>query len=377
MTTKMYQLSLDDLKLNHALPWDVYDAAGKLLLCRGYVVTKDSQLDSIIERGMFVEEAVFAAATQPQAANNEPSPQKFNPFWLWDDIHSKLSCCLKNVKEETEFQDQIENYATLVQFLSDKDADVGISVMMLNDPKKSPISHMMHVAIVVELVSKRLEWPINKRKAAICAALTMNISMLELQTRLLIQRTPLSEEQLHDIKSHPKRSHDVLKAIGVNNEEWLAAVRDHHENKSGTGYPREIKDAGEMAELLHIADVFCAKITPRAHRPAMAPNQAARELFMESGESNKNPLPLMLIKEIGIFPPGAFVTLANKEMAIVVRRGTSANTPIVFSLIDPTGAPYGGPVKRDTGKKEFAITGVVPKEKITVRINHSKIWGYE
>lgn len=372
MTMKMHQLALDDLKLNQALPWDVYDALGQLLLCKGFMVTKDSQLDSIILRGMFVEEGAF------KTHSTSAQPQKFNPFWLWDDIQSKLTRCLRNIENEKDFPDQIENFASLVQFLSDKDADVGISVIMLQqDPIKTPVSHAMHVAIVVELVAKRLAWPTTTRLNAISAAMTMNISMLESQTRLLHQRTPLTEEQLLEIKAHPHKSYAMLKTAGVNTEEWLHAVRDHHETRTGKGYPREITDSSDMAELIHIADVFCAKVTPRAHRKAIAPNQAARELFLECGDPNKNPIPLLLIKEIGIYPPGSFVILANKETAIVVRRGTSANTPVVFSLIDPKGAPYGGPVKRDTSKKEFSITSVVPKEKITVRVNHSKIWGYE
>lgn len=374
MTMKMHQLVLDDLKLNHALPWDVYDAMGQLLLCKGYLVTRDSQLDSLIERGMFVEETAFA---KTHGTTEAPPPQKFNPFWLWDDIQSKLGRCLKNITQESDFADQIEGFAILVQFLSDKDADVGISVMMLQDPVKSPVSHAMHVAIVVELVAKRLGWPVSDRLHAICAAMTMNVSMLESQTRLLHQRTPLSEEQLKEIRAHPHQSFEMLKTAKVAQEDWLNAVRDHHENRNGTGYPREIKDSSDMAELIHISDVFCAKVTPRAHRKAFAPNQAARELFLESGDQTKNPIPMLLIKEIGIYPPGSFVILANKETAIVVRRGTSANTPLVFSLVAPNGEPYAGAVKRDTSKKEFAISSVVPKEKITVRVNHSKIWGYD
>lgn len=377
MSMKMHQLVIEDLKINQPLQWDVYDSAGQLLLCKGYLVTRDSQLESIISRGMFVEETAFA---KTQAASNDAPaiPQKFNPFWLWDDIQSKVTRLIKNiVNERNEFEDKLEGIATLIQFLSEKDADVGISVMMLQEPSNSPIAHCMHAAIVVELVAKRMEWSTVNRISLICAALTMNIGMLDLQSKLLQQRTPLSEDQLKDIRNHPHRSMEVLKAVGVRNEDWLEAVRDHHESRTGKGYPREITDSSDMAELLHIADVFCAKVTPRAHRKAIAPNQAARELFLETGEQNQNPIPMLLIKELGIYPPGSFVMLANGETAIVLRRGPSANTPVVLSLIDPKGAPYGGPVRRDTGKKEFAVSSIVPKEKITVRINHAKIWGYE
>ncbi len=370
---KMHQLALEDLKLNQPLQWDVYDANGKLLLCKGYLVTRNSQLDSIIARGIFVEATIFTKTS----SNTPNAVEKFNPFWLWDDIQSKLIRCLRHMATEENVPFQIESIATLVQFLSEKDADVGISVMMMQDTIKTPMPHTIHVAIVCELIAKRLGWELNKRISTLCAALTMNVSMLETHVRLLHQHTPLLPHQLEEIRSHPTRSYDMLKTAGVANEDWLNAVRDHHENRNGTGYPREITDSSDIAELIHIADVFCAKVAPRAHRKAIAPNQAARELFLENGDQSTNLIPILLIKEVGIYPPGAFVILVNKEVAIVLRRGESANTPLVYSLTDPTGTPYASGLKRDTSKKEFAIASVIPREKITVRINLPRIWGYE
>jgi len=72
---------------------------GKLLLCKGYVLTKDYQMESLLERGMFVEETIFKNPIPVQGVSSSAQSEKFNPFWLWDDINVKLTRCLRNIKQ--------------------------------------------------------------------------------------------------------------------------------------------------------------------------------------------------------------------------------------------------------------------------------------
>ncbi|MFN7369254.1 MAG: hypothetical protein ACK5SG_03355, partial [Burkholderiales bacterium] len=65
---------------------------------------------------------------------------------------------------------------------------------------------------------------------------------------------------------------------------------------------------------------------------------------MSEGDGGHNPIATILIKEIGIYPPGSFVKLANGETAIVVRRGEAANSPVVAALSSGSGIPYVDPV---------------------------------
>lgn len=298
----------------------------------------------------------------------------FDPFWFWNDTQSKLALLLRSINTEHDFPLHVEALARFIQGLSEKDSDSGIGAMLLLDSVEYPIAHMMHVAIVSELTAKRLGWSVKDRLDTICAAVTMNISMLDLQTQLLTQTTPLTETQHQELRSHPHRSLEMLQAAGVTHINWLSAVRDHHETRAGDGYPRGIKNSSEMTELLRIADIFCAKVTSRSYRQGVPANVAARDLFKANMEQSKNPIPLVLIKEIGIYPPGSFVMLVNGETAIVVRRGQSANTPSVSSLLSPEGIPYPRPIKRDTSQKAFTIKSTIPKENIPLTIDPAKLW---
>lgn len=373
---EMQRLIAEHIKLDQPLPWDVYDASGHLLLRKDYIVDRNDQIDNLLARGMFVSANDFKR-TQDTNGNGTDN-KRFNPFLLWDDIHTKTQRLLRNVKQEEEFADKILGLASLIEQLCEKDADAGISVMIRADASKYVTAHLLSVSIVAELVAKRLEWSVTERQTLLAAALTMNIAMLDLQARLVGQREPLTIQQREEIERHPIDGHQILIEAGVKDSQWLQAVLEHHESPGGKGYPKKLQQVCKMGELLHVADVFCAKVSPRMYRKAIPPNQAARDLFVSEGQATKNPspIPAIIIKEIGIYPPGCFVKLTNGETAIVVRRGESANTPIVFSLSSGKGVPYVDPVRRDTSRKDYGITGLVPREKIMTRIDASKIWGY-
>ena len=77
---------MEQLRVGVPLPWDVHDGAGQLLLRRGYVIERGSQLESLVARGMYVAAEALKAAKPATAA---PAEQRFDPFWLWQDLMNK------------------------------------------------------------------------------------------------------------------------------------------------------------------------------------------------------------------------------------------------------------------------------------------------
>jgi len=92
----------------------------------------------------------------------------------------------------------------------------------------------------------------------------------------------------------------------------------------------------------------------------MVSTEAMRKLMLEQGEKTDNRLISMMIKEIGVFPPGATVRLANGEVAVVKKRTANTACPLVFSFVKPNGMPMLTPLPRDTAQEAFRIEGMVP-----------------
>jgi hypothetical protein len=66
-----------------------------------------------------------------------------------------------------------------------------------------------------------------------------------------------------------------------------------------------------------------------------------------------------LVKEMGIYPPGCVVDLANGEQCLVIRRGASINSPVVAAIPNATKRQFGEAALRDTTLAQHRIVRVV------------------
>lgn len=367
----MRKLTYRDIRVACPLGWDVFDAAGTLLLRRGYVVETEKQMRGLIERGLYVSDDYFDNVVEPAT----PPEICFDPFWLWDDIQSKLVRILRDIDSQEFVEDRIGGLALLVCVLADKDPDAALGAILLKDIERYAYTHVLHVAVMAAILSKKLGWSDDDRRDLVCVALSMNVAMISLQSELTKQNEPLSEVQRWAVQVHPAQGRELLQRAGVGNERWLQAVALHHCRQSLPAESIARPDAAAIAELVRTLDVFCAKISARAYRQALLPPVAARDLFIREREQN-SPFLGPLIKEIGLYMPGTFLKLSNGDLALSIRRGASVDTPRVVALSRGDGAPYLEAVKRDTARPEFSVMSVIPRDKVRHRLNLPRFWGY-
>jgi HD-GYP domain-containing protein (c-di-GMP phosphodiesterase class II) len=213
--------------------------------------------------------------------------------------------------------------------------------------------------------------------STVAAALTMNISILYLQDSLQAQREPLTAEQQAVIQNHPEASAALLRERRVIDDFWLQAVMSHHEAIDGSGYKhgRTGDQIPVPAQLVSLADIYCARISSRSYRPALRPNAALRKLFLDQGKKVRDGLASQFIKAIGVFPPGTPVRLENGEIAVVVQRGETASAPGVCSIIGPRGMPLAAPIQRDTGRPTYGVREVVDWADIGAMPSMRSLWG--
>lgn len=230
------------------------------------------------------------------------------------------------------------------------DVDLGVfEVVRISPDKLSRYGalHSLHTACVVWLVARRKEWVAAKRLTAMKAALTMNIAVTDLQTTLALQMGPMDEAQRQHMRDHPLNGERLLRSLGVTDEDWLTAVAQHHEQPDGRGYPLGLTKVTDLADVLRTCDVFCAKMSPRTGRPAMLSPSAALSIFQQR---SANKFGATVVTTIGVFPPGALVSLATGEQAIVTERTMDPLRPMVALLTDERGTPLSEPVAAATGK---------------------------
>ncbi len=226
-------------------------------------------------------------------------------------------------------------------------------------------THVLLVMALSHLGGAQVEsWDEALRQALRFAALTMNISMMDLQDTLSQQTSALTDEQKSQIASHPVRSEELLRSLGCTEALWLESVRRHHEAEPGALATRQ--PAAQIARMIQRADVFASRISPRKGRAALSASAAAQVAYLDE-KHNPDEAGAALIKAVGIYPPGCWVGLGNGEIAIVLKRGEKAHCPLVAALVGPDGMPLATPRLRDTQNSPYGISVSLAPDKIKFR----------
>lgn len=340
--------------LGAPLPFNVRDADHTLLLARGKVIASAEQMQALFRRGALVDlNELMSATDRVRLAPKEKLPG------LWRQCFDSIGDTLMLAGQDN-FQMALESSVAPVLGLLARDPDLAIFQVLRQDANEFTrygMDHSLHAGIAAQLMARRLGWNEAESERAFKAALTMNISMLELQGQLASQHDPMTPEQGEAVKAHPEFSVRMLELAGITDRDWLEAVACHHESADGSGYPAGARQVSELGAMLHRADLYAAKLSPRVGRPALAADVAVREMFSVDAS---HPMTAALVKEFGIYPPGCFVRLINGEAGVVIQRGPSVTTPRVAVLRDAHGRSLPGPMRRDTAVKAHAVHSVMP-----------------
>ncbi len=376
MSVEMQRLPASHIKVGRPLPGDIYDENGHLLLSAGFVIESDSQLETLLSRGLYVDIASFQAHYGNAAATLSPPPEarKSDPFLLRDSLKKRLNRALRNLSGDPDAILHIKEIAADTHELAGTDPEGAVAAGLLDEDENYSIRHSVLTAILCDLTGSALGWSADKRSSVVCAALSMNAAVLDLQNKLFDQSEALNPQQHDLVRCHPEVTASKLRESGVDYPLWHTAVFEQHELDGGAGYPRGLPQPEETGQLVRLADVFGALVSPRGDRKALTPPQAVRTLLTQEGQGSCAALAGALIKVLGLFPPGTFVKLANGEIAVVHRHGASANTPLVASITNSTGNPYMKPLWRDTQHKEFAIAGLTLRGKLTTGYDLGMLW---
>lgn len=374
---KLLQLPRWKVQIGVPLPWPLRDAQGHLLLTKGHIVASEHQLDLLLQRGAFVDAEEVRSTLlvgHPEPHNVAAAP--LNLFSYWDQTTDELKKLLTHVEKQTDFAGHVDEFARHLVELIDLNPDYGIYRCVRQDHDQHfyfGYLHSVHVATLSVLMARHLEWPRERMMSLVKAALTMNLPILELQGQIAAQDEPINEKQRTVIRRHPAETVELLEKAGVKDADWLAAIAQHHERSDGSGYPLGCTAVCDIAAALRVADVFMSKISPRAIRPALSPQEAVRELYRED---KGGPISTAIIKEFGIYPPGDFVKLASGELGVVVQRTANARAPIVASITDTNARPFTRTLRHDTGQAEFSIVGNASDKSLLKHLAPERLYGF-
>ena len=363
-----------EILIGHPLRADVRDRDRVLLARAGWVVENERERNLLLSReGMWFEPA---PALTPSSAGDRLPLAGASAARTYEFLNLRLDRICREIATLADFESHVLDVVKVIRDALGRQYDALLAQITLGSYPRYSIRHSVDTAILVEAMGMQAGHPAGTRNAAVSAALTMNLSMLDVQDRLRELLVELPESVLQTMREHPQRSVGMLKKAGVQNASWLAAVAQHHERLDGSGYPARLRDSAICleAQMVRVADVLLARMEPSAYRDAETPAKAFWASYEMRGVQLRQDALTFAAKAMGLYPPGTMVRLANHELAVVTSRGSNIAKPLVKSIVGERNLPLSSPVERDTGVEGYAVVAVVDPKRVGVAINPSILW---
>lgn len=352
--------------IGHALPWDVYTESGVLVASAGLLVADDSQFRKLTARPLFREMETGPARPEPTLVNLLERLES-----LAQEAETLLAPPYSSYLDA-----QVKELARELMALQRNDGDACLGYVRLAHLGRPSLRHCLHVLFVGQVLANHLDLDDAQRLSLAAAAITMNLAALDLHDRLHAQPGPMAQDERGTMAGHASRAAELLQQAGVHDDVWLEAVRQHHENMDGSGYPRGLvgSEIGLPARILRVADIYCAKLAARHYRPPKSAHLALQELFGRDKNRLDNQVAVLLLRRLGLFPPGTLVRLANRESACIARQGRNGQALSAVSFLDARGRPLEPPLERNLA--HTAVRGYLEEDPAWPAFDWKRIWGY-
>ena len=395
----LINLDIDTIRLGTPLPYALWAADGALLARKGFVVRSRNELDVLVARGRTLcvdvdesgehhrayvgklydlvrdEKPLGQIATMKIVGGDLDAGRRREdvgpPDWV--ELQTRANTLLRT-SSHPEFLIKLDRLYEELRGHALHHPDAALCAlihMSASEIRSYSATHAMLVCVICSIAARDvLQWPDDTQASLGKAALTMNISMTAMQDLLAVQTSPLTAEQIRTIEQHAERSVTLLQRLGVTDNIWLEGVRRHHDRAPGPLAEKALEV--RVARLIQRADVFSARLSPRASRLPMSPTAAMQASYFDE-EHQVDEAGASLIKAVGVHSPGSFVRLASNEIAIVIRRGPNTTAPRVAVVINKHGLPTGEPIVRDTSQPPYKITGSVAHRDVKVQIQMDRL----
>ncbi len=294
---------------------------------------------------------------------------------LWSDLESGLGIILGSPASIQEFGQRVQQYDRWMQALLLQDADVGLYLLFqlaTNSSVGYSASHALVCAVLCHLIAVELKLEQSERDSLVRAALTMNIAMTALQDQLAGQMEKPSPQQQETIQNHAAGSRQTLAGKGIDDDLWLDIVSLHHDDSSDQDELHTLEPVHRLARILRVVDRYAAMISPRKSRSGRSAIDSVRSIITNSPKRNDE-IGHALVRAVGLCPPGTYVRLDSKEIAVVMRRSEKPNHPHVAIVTSAAGALVPQPRLHRTAQTSPRIQASLPASSVRERLNHHRI----
>lgn len=216
------------------------------------------------------------------------------------------------------------------------DKDVAIHLMNDKVAGEEVYFHSLNVAVLSMILGKELKLATDDIRTLGVGAMFHDIGMVEIPEKITLKTDPLTRAEVDFMRQHVQYGVDIGKRVGLT-PGALAIIAQHHEYIDGTGYPKGVKGEKiypltKIITLVNDYDELCNHINPAE---SMTPHEALSLMFSQH-RNRYDPAALkMLVRCLGVYPPGTIVKLSNEIIGMVVSVNSSKPLKPSVLIYDP------------------------------------------
>ncbi len=193
--------------------------------------------------------------------------------------------------------------------------------LMADAPESENIYyHSLNVAILSMMLAKEAGFSEEEMKQLGFAALMHDIGMLRIPTQILRKNEALTQPEENLLRQHTRYGFELLDLTKDCPPSAKTVVLHHHERLDGSGYPDGLKgdQLDKLTQMVAMVDEYDELCHPQDQSKGKVPHAVLSFLFKhKTKQLNKDYIGL-LVKQLGIYPPGSVVQLSNGQVGLVM-----------------------------------------------------------
>jgi len=277
-----------------------------------------------------------------------------------------------NLKVQNQGTQAIEDAKDTITRITDKLNDSNKTVLHLMKEGQEGDKyhcHVFHVAILSILLGKALGLCKQDLIYLGLGALFHDVGKYKIPNQIINNRPEVTATETNVYKMHVHYSLDTIKHMPNFPEQAKEIIHQHHEYLDGSGYPQKLKnnEISLLTQIVTIANEYANLCSPTDKHPTRTPYHALSYLYKHKSEQLNKKILGLLVKELGVYPPGSIVQLSNEMYALVISVSKDNILSPNVMLYDPL-IPKNEAIIVSLSEKKLTVNKAIHIHKLPERI---------
>lgn len=179
--------------------------------------------------------------------------------------------------------------------------------------------HGLNIAVLAMMLAKDLGLAAEETRLLGLGAMFHDIGLMEVPDKVL-KKNPeeLNHAERELRKMHTEYGVRIAQKVGLP-EAVQAIIAQHHELADGSGYPKGLKGDAihPLARIVSLVNHYDNLCNPGDLSRALTPHEALSMMFSQRRAKFEPRSLQLMIRSLGVYPPGSIVKLSNDAIALV------------------------------------------------------------